>query len=185
MISNFYFLEFSGYSLESTENGKGACNLIITTSTANNCVVPCIVLNILRIFTHLILFFILMLHIPYTYNISSIQQMKELGCSLVKELTQDEIISGLLEFFHRQFSSVDCSIFFFPGREIFLKHLLRCVWKHTHVCVLSYQDSKAVITKQLHFPRQMPFPTCPMGPGHSLTPSELQEDCTASQFPLR
>lgn len=127
MISNFYFLEFSGYSLESTENGKGACNLIITTSTANNCVVPCIVLNILRIFTHLILFFILMLHIPYTYNISSIQQMKELGCSLVKELTQDEIISGLLEFFHRQFSSVDCSIFFFPGREIFLKHLLRCV----------------------------------------------------------
>ena len=114
MISNFYFLGFSGYSLESTENGKGVCNLIITTSTANNCVVPRTVLNFLCIFTHLILFFHLdVLHIPYTYNISSIRQMKKLGCRLAKELTQGDIVSGLLEFFHRQFSFVDCSVFLF------------------------------------------------------------------------
>ena len=91
MISNFYFLGFSGYSLESTENGKGVCNLIITTSTAN--------------------FHLDVLHIPYTYNISSIRQMKKLGCRLAKELTQGDIVSGLLEFFHRQFSFVDCSVF--------------------------------------------------------------------------
>lgn len=76
------------------------------------------------------------LHIPYTYNISSIRKMKKLGCRLAKELTQGDIVSGLLEFFHRQFSFVDCSIFFFSRQRNILKTPSKvCVRAHTRVCI--------------------------------------------------
>ena len=78
-----------------------------------------------------------MFYIPYTCNISSIQQTKKLGHRLVKELTQGDIVSGLLEFLHRQFSSIDCSFFFFFSRQ---RNILKtpsevCVKAHTCVCI--------------------------------------------------
>lgn len=73
------------------------------------------------------------------------------------------IVSGLLEFLHRQFSSIDCSFFFFSRQRNILKTPSKvCVKAHTCVCI-ELSRLKGCNNKAASFPPTNALSNLPYG----------------------